>query len=97
MGKFFEYVEKLPVLFKQLIESPIYKIDTLTEGRIKEILRKNLPVKGVYLMYDRGVPMYVSRSKTLAQKIRTDEVLRAMLVIYVLTELQTPFNSFMET
>lgn len=94
-------------------------------------------------MYDKEVPMYVSRSKTLAQKIgnderslstvqataskkimsdesndfRTmkeardylfknysvkfikldDEILRAIFVIYVATELQTPFNKFMET
>ncbi|AGK96697.1 hypothetical protein [Clostridium pasteurianum] len=143
MGKFFDYVEKLPVLFKQLVESPSYNIDNLTEGKIKEILRESSPVKGVYLMYDKEIPMYVSRSKTLAQKIGTDEralgeiqatvskkimkdenndfstmkearsylfdnyrvefikvddeILRSMLVIYVATELKTPFNSFMET
>lgn len=143
MGKFFDYAEKLPVLFRELLESPGYKIDTLTEGRIKEILGESSPVKGVYLMYDKEVPMYVSRSKTLAQKIGTDEralgeiqatvskkimkdqnnelstmkearkylfdnyrvkfikvddeILRAILVIYIATELQTPFNSFMET
>lgn len=73
MGKFFNHVETLPVLFKQLVESPKHKIDTLTEGRIKEILGESKPVKGVYLMYDKEVPMYVGRSKTLDQKIGTDE------------------------
>lgn len=141
MGKFFDYIEELPVLFKQLVESEGYKIDNLTEGKIKEILGETSPVKGVYLMHDNEVPMYVGRSKTLAQKIGTDErslgevqatvtkkimrdknfpnmkdarkylfenykvkfikvddeVLRTLLVIYVATELQTPFNSFMET
>ncbi|MBU3114115.1 hypothetical protein [Clostridium lacusfryxellense] len=144
MGKFFNYVEMLPIIFRQLVESENYKIDTtLTEGRVKEILSESIPVKGVYLMYDKKVPMYVGRSRTLAQKIGTDErslgemqatvskklmrtesnnfstmkdareylfnnysvkfikiddeILRAMFVIYVATELSTPFNSFMET
>lgn len=73
MGKFFNHVETLPVLFNQLVESLSYEIDTLTEGRIKEILGESMPVKGVYLMYDKEDPMYVGRSKTLAQKIGTDE------------------------
>jgi hypothetical protein len=143
MGKFFNNVETLPILFRQLVESPNYRIDTLTEGRIKEILGESMPVKGVYLMYDGEIPVYVGRSKTLAQKIGTDEralgeiqatvskkimklntndflnmkdardylfnnysvkfikiddeIVRAMFVIYVATELSTPFNSFMET
>lgn len=143
MGKFFNHVEALPILFRKLVESPNYTIDSLTEGKIKEILGQSMPVKGVYLMYDKEVPMYVGRSKTLAQKIGTDEralgeiqatvskkimkiesndfstmkearsylfnnysvkfikiddeILRAMFVIYVATELTTPFNSFMET
>lgn len=143
MGKFFNYVEILPILFKQLVDSPSYRIYNLTEGTIKEILGESMPTKGVYLMYDKEAPMYVGRSKTLAQKIGTDErsleetqatiskkimkiesiefstmkearnylfnnysvkfikiddeILRAMFVIYVATELSTPFNSFMET
>lgn len=142
MGKFFDYAEKLPILFKQLVESASYKVDDLTEGRMKELLGDSNPVKGVYLMYHKEVPMYVGRSKTLAQKIGTDErsleenqavvskkimrsdnnfstmkearsylydnysvkfikiddeILRAMFVIYVSTELSTPFNNFMET
>lgn len=73
MGKFFDYVEKLPALFKQLTESQDYRINELTEGRIKEILGESSPVKGVYLMYDNEVPMYVGNSKTLAQKAGEDE------------------------
>lgn len=142
MGKFYDYVERLPVLFNQLVESPSYKIKDLTEGSIKEILGESLPVEGVYIMYDKEVPMYVGRSKTLAQKIGTDErslgqvqatvskkiikeesnnfstmeearnylfnnysvrlikiddeVLRTLFVVYVATELGTPFNDFME-
>lgn len=38
MNKFYDYLRELPILFKQLLESPSYNIDTLTEGRIKEIL-----------------------------------------------------------
>lgn len=141
MGKFFGYIEELPVLFKQLVNSQGHEISDLTEGKLKEILGETSPVKGVYLMHDNEVPMYVGRSKTLAQKIGTDErslgeiqatvtkkimkdkkfstmkdarmylfenyrvkfikvddeILRTLLVIYVATELQTPFNSFMET
>lgn len=143
MGKFNDYVDQLPGLFNQLVSSKEHRIEELTEGKIKDILGQSLPVEGVYLMYDKGVPMYVSRSKTLAQKIGTDErsigqiqatvsrkimkdesndvstmkeardylyenykvkfipvddeVLRTMLVIYTATELDTPFNSFMET
>jgi len=143
MGKFYDHVEKLPMLFKQLIESPSYHIEDLTEGRMKDLLGESNPVQGVYIMYDKETPMQVGRSRTLAQKIGTDErslgemqatvskkimksssnkystmkeardylyknysvkfikiddeIIRAMFVIYVATELQTPFNSFMET
>lgn len=143
MGKFYDYAEKLPVLFNQLIEGKSYYIKDLTEGKLKDILGSSNPVEGVYLMYDKDVPMYVGRSKTLAQKLGTDEralgevqatvskkirninvnkswtmkearkylfnnytvkfikiddeILRSIFVIYVATELQTPFNSFMET
>ena len=142
MEKFFNYVEELPLLFKKLLDSPSYKINGLTEGRMKEILGESSPVKGVYIMYDNEAAMYVGRSRTLAQKIGTDErslgkiqatvskkimnyeestfstmeeareylfnnyrvkfikiddeILRALLVIYVATELKTPFNNFME-
>lgn len=143
MGKFYDYVDKLPKLLKQLIESKSYPIKDLTEWTIKDLLGESNPVQGIYLMLDKEIPMYVGRSKTLAQKIGTDErslgemqatvskkimkssgnnfstmkdsrnylyknysvkfiriddeILRAMLVIYVATELKTPFNSFLET
>lgn len=100
MGKFFDYVEKLPILFKQLVESPSYKIENLTEGTIKEILGESLPVKGVYLMYDKEVPMYVSRSKTLAQKIGTDEralgEIQATVSKKIMKEMNNNFSTMKE-
>lgn len=73
MGEFYDYVDTLPKLFKQLIESKSYPIEDLTEGRMKDLLGESNPVQGVYLMLDKETPMYVGRSKTLAQKIGTDE------------------------
>ncbi|MBW9155510.1 hypothetical protein [Clostridium tagluense] len=143
MSEFLNYVETLPILLEKLLESKNHRINNLTEGKIKEILCESSPVKGIYLMYEGNVPMCVGRSRTLAQKIGTDErslgkmqasvtkkimkletndfstmkeardylfknytvkfikiddeILRSLFVIYVATELSTPFNSFMET
>lgn len=73
MSKFFDYVEELPVLFKNLENSQSHKIEELKESKLKEMLGSSLPVAGVYVMYDKNVPMYVGRSKTIAQKIGVDE------------------------
>ncbi|WBW95189.1 hypothetical protein [Oceanirhabdus sp. W0125-5] len=73
MSKFFEYVERLPVLKQEISQSPSYDLEFLTESKIKEILGADSPMGAVYVMYDKGVPTYVGRSKTIAQKIGVDE------------------------
>lgn len=143
MGRFTDSINNLQECLKRIDSNPSYRIETLTEGKIKDILAQTTPVAGVYVMYDNDVPTYVGRSSNLAQKIGTDEralgkiqatvsrnivktsngrfntisearqylfnnysvkfitvddeILRAMLVIYLSTELNTKFNNFMET
>jgi hypothetical protein len=150
MSKFNDFIKELPNLLNKLINSPSYDFKTLTEGRIKEMLGESLPVEGVYLMYDKDKVQYIGRSRTLAQRVGTDErslgenqatvskkireqmgrntgskeelkdaleearqymyrnytvkflriddeVLRALFQLYAATELQAPFNSFLES
>lgn len=150
MRDFKNFVKELPNLLNKLTNSTSYDFKTLTEGRIKEILGASTPVAGVYLMYDKNKVKYIGRSRTLAQRVGTDErslgenqatvskkireqmgrnlsskeelkdaleearqymyrnysvkflriddeVLRALFQIYAATELETPFNSFLES
>ncbi|WEK52925.1 MAG: hypothetical protein P0Y55_09950 [Candidatus Cohnella colombiensis] len=65
---------QLPVLLEKLLSAEKYPLRTLTRGKIEKILGSEDAVPGVYLMSDieDDTPVYVGRSKTLAQRIGTD-------------------------
>lgn len=65
---------QLPELLEKLISAEKFPLETLTKGRIEQILGTKQAVPGVYLMTDikDDTPVYVGRSKTLAQRIGTD-------------------------
>lgn len=50
----------------------MYGIRELTKGFVKDILNYQNPVPGVYLVYENNLPVYIGRSRTLAQRIGTD-------------------------
>lgn len=72
MISFHDIVNKLPVYLKKLLEQKEYSFADLTEGKIKEHFNSSNPVSGVFVMFDEGVPVYIGRSKTLAQRIGVD-------------------------
>ncbi|QGM28953.1 hypothetical protein GI482_00325 [Bacillus sp. N3536] len=72
---FDEIVTHFPQLFEQLINSQKYNFGALTRGSINTILKtdnKN-PISGVYLISNtQNAPLYVGRSRNIAQRIGTD-------------------------
>lgn len=72
---FDEIVTHFPQLYEQLMNSQKYNFGELTRGNINTILKtdnKN-PISGVYLISDtQNAPLYVGRSRNLAQRIGTD-------------------------
>ena len=88
----------LSKLLDELVFSPKYPIRDLTEGKIKRVFGENdVPIKGVFLISnhnENNKPLYVGRSKTLAQRIGVD--LRAITkeqatISYKLTTLKEKF------
>ncbi|PAB61347.1 hypothetical protein [Anaeromicrobium sediminis] len=73
MITFQNIIEQLPGLLDGLLNSTEYRFEDLTEGKIKKILESQNAVAGVYIMYDKQQPVYIGRSKTLAQRIGTDQ------------------------
>jgi len=69
-----EVHSQLPVLLEKLINAEKFPLETLTKGKIEKILGEKQAVPGVYLITEikGGIPVYVGRSKTLAQRIGTD-------------------------
>ncbi|MEC0259726.1 GIY-YIG nuclease family protein [Paenibacillus lautus] len=69
-----EVHEQLPLLLEKLLGADKYLLSELTRGRIEKILGTKSAVPGVYLMsqIDDDMPVYVGRSKNLAQRIGTD-------------------------
>jgi hypothetical protein len=66
--------ESLPTLLTELLNQPKYPLATLTKGKIETILNTKTPTAGVYLFseIETDTPVYIGRSKTLAQRIGTD-------------------------
>ncbi|GED33480.1 hypothetical protein P9G84_10075 [Brevibacillus centrosporus] len=66
--------KKLPELLDQLLQQEKHPIATLTKAKIETVLDSKLPVAGVYLISEGegDIPVYVGRSRTLAQRIGTD-------------------------
>lgn len=65
---------QLPNLLEKLLCADKFPLKTLTKGKIEQILGTKRAVSGVYLFteIEDGIPVYVGRSKTLAQRIGTD-------------------------
>jgi len=72
MNTFEHIVESLPSLLQQLLDKKTYSLKDLTEGKINDYFSTMDPVQGVYVVLDKGDPVYIGRSKTLAQRIGTD-------------------------
>ena len=65
--------DRLPVLFEQLLDSPRYSFRRITKSYLQSILESKEPVKGIYLISDQeDNPIYVGRSRTLAQRLGVD-------------------------
>ena len=65
--------DRLPLLFEKLIGSERYSFREVTKSKLHSILKSKEPVKGIYLISDKDDnPLYVGRSKNLAQRIGKD-------------------------
>lgn len=69
-----EVHSQLPVLLKKIVSAEKFPLRTLTKGKIEQILGTKQAVPGVYLIseIEDDTPLYIGRSKTLAQRIGTD-------------------------
>jgi hypothetical protein len=69
-----EVHNQLPILLHKLLSAVKYPLSEITKGKIEKILETKEAVPGVYLMSEilGDTPVYVGRSKTLAQRIGTD-------------------------
>lgn len=72
MKPFESIIYSLPLYLDKLIAQKEYHLADLTEGKIKDHFSTSHPVSGVFVMYEKGVPVYIGRSKTLAQRIGVD-------------------------
>ena len=57
--KFDEMIDQLPLLLKQLVDSPSKNRDTLGA----------LPKKGIYVFYEDECPIYVGRSNRIKERL----------------------------
>ena len=69
-----EVHEQLPLLLEKLLGADKHLLSELTKGKIEKLIGTKSAVPGVYLMsqIDDDMPVYVGRSKNLAQRIGTD-------------------------
>lgn len=73
MSTFDEIVKGFPELFEKLIGNQKFSLGTLTCNTINLHFKRKDPISGVYLMSDKdNNPMYVGRSRHIAQRIGTD-------------------------
>lgn len=73
MNTFDEIVKTFPDLFEKLVNNKKFNFGTLTCNTINLHFKRKEPVSGVYLMTDKdNNPMYVGRSRHIAQRIGTD-------------------------
>jgi hypothetical protein len=82
-------------LLQAILSKDKHLISTLTKAKIEGLLVTKKPVAGVYLISESNgdIPVYVGRSRTLAQRIGTDH--RAIqktqaTLCYKLTTLNIP-------
>lgn len=72
MSCFEDIVILLPSYLEKLLEQKDYSFATLTKKRINDYFNTNNPVAGVFVMFEKGEPVYIGRSRTLAQRIGVD-------------------------
>ncbi|MEL7656977.1 MAG: hypothetical protein AAGU75_13845 [Bacillota bacterium] len=72
MKSFKDITELLPIYLDKLFKQKEFRFADLTEGKLKDYFSSNGPVSGVFVMFEEGEPVYVGRSKTLAQRIGVD-------------------------
>lgn len=69
---FRDTIQELPNIYTQLLNQPKHRYADLTQGKINSIFQTKEPVCGVYIMSDKDEPVYVGRSRHIAQRIGTD-------------------------
>ncbi|PJI07211.1 MULTISPECIES: hypothetical protein [Clostridium] len=72
MNSFENIIKLLPLYLEKLLEQKEYLFADLTEGEIKKNFNTREPVSGVFIMFEKEKPVYVGRSKNLAQRIGID-------------------------
>lgn len=72
MHSFDSIVDLLPLYLEQLLAQKEYCLADLTEGKIKDHFRTRNPLSGVFVMFEKNEPVYIGRSRTLAQRIGVD-------------------------
>jgi predicted GIY-YIG superfamily endonuclease len=70
--RFNEIIVTLPDKLNLIKSSKKYDLRGLPKSSISKIFNNRKPVPGVYVMYDKDVPVYVGRSRNLAQRIGLD-------------------------
>jgi hypothetical protein len=72
MSSFESIVNLLPFYLEKLLAQKEYCFADLTEKKIKDHFCASHPVSGVFVMFEKGKPVYIGRSRTLAQRIGVD-------------------------
>lgn len=72
MHSFESIVDLLPLYLERLFAQKEYCLADLTEGKIKDHFNTRTPISGVFVMFEKGEPVYIGRSRTLAQRIGID-------------------------
>lgn len=72
MDSFESISDSLPSYLEQLLKQKAYSLKDLTEGKIIDHFSTSDSVPGVYVIFDKGEPVYIGRSRTLAQRIGVD-------------------------
>lgn len=72
MLTFSDISKKLPGILQELLSQKEYDYKNLTRARINSIFGTKSPIHGIYLMHEDHTPVYVGRSRNMAQRIGTD-------------------------
>jgi hypothetical protein len=63
MNAFDRIIEKMPLLYEELNNKPIFKKNEISIGRV------SIPQNGIYVLFDDGKPIYVGRSNNIRQRL----------------------------
>lgn len=72
MDSFDNIVNLLPSYLEELLAQKEYYLADLTESKMKDHFCTSDLVSGVFVMIEKGEPVYIGRSRTLAQRIGVD-------------------------